>query len=144
MLDTQERYALAINAARLPVWEYDIPNNRVTGNTHWHRALGHDLTETQAMLHSETWLGRIHPDDVADFERVFAINMAESAGFFEAEFRMQAADGSYKWLLGRGHVVERDATGVALRIVGISIDIDARKKGRRSLAAKRAAIAIRH
>lgn len=128
VLDANEQYELAINAAQLPVWEYDIPNNRVSGNVHWHRALGYELTEAQAALRSETWLNGIHPDDVAGFERVYSSEIADSTGFFETEFRMQTADGSYKWLLDRGRVVERDALGVPIRVVGISVDIDARKR----------------
>lgn len=133
VLDAKEQYELAINAARLPVWEYDVPNNRVSANVHWHRALGYELTEAQAATRFETWLSGIHPDDVAGFERVFSSDIADSTGFFETEFRIQTADGSYTWLLDRGRVVERSATGAPLRVVGISVDIDARKRSEEAL-----------
>lgn len=133
VLDAKEQYELANNAARLPVWEYDVLNNRVSANVHWHRALGYELTEDQAATRFETWLSGIHPDDVAGFERVFSSDSADSTGFFETEFRIQTADGSYKWLLDRGRVVERSATGAPVRVVGISVDIGARKRSEEAL-----------
>ena len=40
---------------------------------------------------------------------------------------MRCADGSYKWILARGQVTERDASGQALRMVGTHADTTLRK-----------------
>ncbi len=39
---------------------------------------------------------------------------------------MKAKDDTWKWILGRGRAVSRDANGIALRIVGTNIDITER------------------
>ena len=40
---------------------------------------------------------------------------------------MRCADGDYKWIVSRGKVVERDATGHPVRAVGTHTDLTARK-----------------
>jgi PAS domain S-box-containing protein len=46
---------------------------------------------------------------------------------------MRTASGAYKWLLDRGRVVERDVNGAPRKVIGISIDIDARKRAEEAL-----------
>ncbi len=128
MRRAEVHYRLAVDAARLPVWEYDVASNTVTGNIHWHRTLGYELSEEDAGQRVETWLSDVHPDDVARFEHIFSSDAADDTGFYETEFRIRTRSGAYKWLLERGRVVERDADGAPVKVVGISVDIDSRKR----------------
>jgi len=124
----EDRYELAVDAARLPVWEYDVDGDTVIGNLYWHQVLGHDVTEAGALRRVETWRSNIHPDDVGRLGHVFSGDAADATGFFQSEFRIRAATGEYKWLLDRGRVVERAPDGAPRRVMGISLDIDARKR----------------
>jgi len=124
----EDRYELAIHAARLPVWEYDVCSDTVTGNANWHRAVGHDLTDDEALRRVETWLSDIHPDDVERHRRLFTSGATDHAGFYQSEFRIGLPNGHYKWLLDRGRVVARAPDGAPTRVVGISLDIDAQKR----------------
>src|SRR2546429_241213 len=124
----EDRYELAVDAARLPVWEYDVDGDTVIGNLYWHQVLGHDVTEVGALRRVETWRSNIHPDDVGRLSHVFSGDAADATGFFQSEFRIRAATGEYKWLLDRGRVVERAPDGAPRRVMGISLDIDARKR----------------
>ncbi len=121
----EDLYEHAISATRLPVWKYDVASDTVTGSVYWHQALGYEVADKGATRRVETWLSDIHPDDIARYRRAFA---GDVAGFFQCEFRIRTATGQYKWLLDRGRVVERGADGAPLKIVGISLDIDARKQ----------------
>ena len=121
-------HELAINAARLPVWEYDVRSDTVRGNTHWHRAIGYDLSEQEARERTETWLIDMHPEDASKYRRIVEQASTDTVGFFEADFRIKLPSGQYKWLLDRARVVERSATGAVLKIAGVSLDIDARKR----------------
>jgi PAS domain S-box-containing protein len=117
------------------VWEYDVASNTVTGNVYWHRTLGHELSAAEARQRTETWLSDIHPDDRPAQERFIIGEAAGSTDFYQSEFRVRTATGEYKWLLDRGRVVERAADGAPLKAVGISLDIDARKRMESALRA---------
>jgi PAS domain S-box-containing protein len=123
----EERYQIAVDAAQLPVWEHDVRADVVKGNVYWHRNLGYDLTEEQASQRAETWLSDIHPED-AERMAYLGLQPSGSSGFYETEFRMKTRTGEYKWLLDRGRITLRDAHGEPLKLSGISLDIDSRKR----------------
>jgi PAS domain S-box-containing protein len=124
----ENRYELAVSAARLPVWQYDVCSDTVTGNLYWHRTVGHKLTFDEAQQRVETWLSDIHPDDIERNSKLFAREATDETGFYQSEFRIRMPSGEYKWLLDRGRVVERAADGAPTKVVGISLDIDAQKR----------------
>jgi PAS domain S-box-containing protein len=124
----EDRYELAVDAARLPVWEYDVAHDTFVGNAYWHQVLGRNVTEAEALRRVETWLSDIHPDDTRRIANVFSRDAADATGFFQCECRIRAATGEYKWLLERGRVVERAPDGAPRKVMGISLDIDARKR----------------
>lgn len=128
MRRAEDRYELAIDAARLPVWEYHVARDTVIGNVYWHQVRGHDVTEAEALRRLETWLSNIHPDDAGRHSHIFCGDAADATGFYQSEFRIRAATGEYKWLLHRGRVVERAPDGAPRKVMGISLDIDARKR----------------
>lgn len=131
----QDRYDLAIRAAQLPVWEYDVVTDTLTGNVYWHRAMGRALDEAAAALHRETGLSDVHPDDRATLARAYRMQGGDDTDFYEAEYRVRLPGGEYKWLLDRARVVSRDAAGLPTRLVGIALDIDVRKRMELSLRA---------
>jgi PAS domain S-box-containing protein len=57
----------------------------------------------------------------------------EARGGFAVEFRFRAKDGSWRWILARGKVVESDPDGKALRMAGSHTDIGERKRAEETL-----------
>ncbi|MBV9696495.1 MAG: PAS domain-containing protein, partial [Gammaproteobacteria bacterium] len=131
----EERYELAVHAAHLPVWEYDVVTDTLLGNVYWNRALGHELSEGEARERSETWLSDVHPEDLRKYEQILRNAANEATGFFEFEGRVKHRGGTYRWILDRGRVVQRDGAGAPLKIVGISLDVDDRKRMESALRA---------
>jgi PAS domain S-box-containing protein len=124
----ENRYELAVSAARLPVWQYDVCSDTVTGNAYWHRTMGHELTDAEALHGVDTWLSNIHPDDVERHRKVFTPEATDHTGFYQSEYRIRLPNGKHKWLLDRGRVVERAPDGAPTKVIGISLDIDAPKR----------------
>ena len=131
--DAEARYELAVHAARLPVWEYDAATGTVLGNAHWHRVAGCELTESGAGRRSELWMSDVHPEDAPQYAGILAAQPADEAGFYQNEYRIRLPTGEDRWLLDRARVVERDATGMPLKVIGISVDIHAQKELQASL-----------
>jgi PAS domain S-box-containing protein len=125
--DANDRFRLAIEAARVPIWEYDVASDTVRGNIYWHRIFGYDLSEEESSRRTETWLSDVHPDDIRNFSHVFEDGFTDQNGFYEAEFRVRTKNGAHKWILERGRIVARDEGGRPTTLRGIVLDIDARK-----------------
>ncbi|MBS0387119.1 MAG: PAS domain-containing protein [Proteobacteria bacterium] len=129
----EDLHSLTVEAARLPMWEYDVPSDTLHGNRHWHRAVGYELSEAAARERTETWLSSVHPDDAGKIARILEPDPNDRSGFFENELRIQQPNGEYRWLLDIARVVERGADGAPLKIVGVALDIDTRKRMEDSL-----------
>lgn len=72
------------------------------------------------------WRDHVHPDDIGRFLVAFRRALKAGAGF-DAEYRLRAADGSYRWMLDRG--VPRDDGGM----VGACVDITDRARAERDI-----------
>ena len=75
-----------------------------------------------------TWRGRVHAEDLATMLAALSAHLKGSSPGYECEFRLRAANGSYRWVLSRGRVEERDAQGQALRAVGTLTDLTDRRQ----------------
>jgi len=124
--ESEERLQLAMEATGNGLWDWDIP----TGETYYSQGycsmLG--LEPGEFPEHFTGWLDLIHPQDR---ERAWKANQGCILGeveTFAVEFRMRHKDGSWRWILGRGKSVARDAEGKAIRLVGTHADITDRKK----------------
>jgi signal transduction histidine kinase len=69
-----------------------------------------------------------HPDDLPGVRRGAAAHLRGETTVYEREFRVKDATGGWSWVLLRGRVVERDAKGRALRMLGTVSDFTARKR----------------
>ena len=126
--DAEQRLELAVQGAQLPVWDWDMKHDRVRSNHHWYRALGIDISPAEAERREEPWLEGVHPDDVPRMQAAVAEHLSGEKDYYEAEYRYRTSDGSWKWLLDRGKVVDWDESGAPRRLSGIAIDIDGRKR----------------
>lgn len=123
---SEERFVLAMSANKDGIWDWDIVTNDVYYSPGYKAMLGYSVDEVPE--HVDSWLDLIHEDDR---ERAFKANtecIENLKSDFEVEFRMMAKDGQWRWILGRGNAVERDADGRALRMIGTHTDVTERKK----------------
>jgi PAS domain S-box-containing protein len=116
--------AEAQRLSHLGSWEWDIGRNRVTWSDELHRLFG--LERAKLPLTYESYLGRIHPEDLALVRTTVEDAYAHGTPF-EMEHRVLLTDGSVRWLHGRGRV-ETDDSGTPVRMVGTSQDITDRKR----------------
>ncbi|WDP89917.1 MAG: transporter substrate-binding domain-containing protein [Desulfobacter sp.] len=118
---SEERFKMAMDVTRDGLWDWDIVLNEVYYSPAYASMLGYDSTKVPA--HVDSWRSLIHPDDKEEAFRENQNCIDNKCDQFKVEFRMQAKNGEWRWIMGRGKAVKRDETGKALRMVGTHTDI---------------------
>ncbi|MFW5498789.1 MULTISPECIES: ABC transporter substrate binding protein [unclassified Maridesulfovibrio] len=118
---SRERFALAMAANKDGVWDWNIKTDDVYYSPGYKAMLGYG--ENELPSHVDSWVDLIHEDDRVHAFSVNSKCINNEIENFEVEFRMQAKDGKWLWILGRGNAVERDESGKAIRMIGTHTDI---------------------
>ena len=114
----EERQRLALAAADLGAWDWDLTTGAVTWSPVIERHLGIAAGSFGGTI--EAMRAFIHPDDrEAVAER--GLEAVRTGAPYSAEFRMIRADGSIRWSRTSGHVVS-DELGRPVRLLGIDAD----------------------
>lgn len=119
--ESEERFQLALLGGDLGLWDWDIERDHVIYNDRWVRMLGYELSDIEPS--SRYWEYLIHPDDYPRVGSLMRAHLKGETPFFEAELRLRARDGSWRWILSKGKVVSRDAGRRAVRLTGTHLDI---------------------
>ncbi len=119
----EERWGLALQSAAFGVWDLDPRAQRVHYSPEWKAMLGYGDLPVEETEHTDFWRRRVHPDDLQRMLAALHAHLAGDASSYAVEFRLRAADGSWRCVLSRGRVVERDAGGAPLRMVGTLTDL---------------------
>ena len=119
--DSEERLASALKGADLGLWDMHIPTGFTLFNTRWAEMLGYTVAELTP--HEKTWRELVHPEDINDVLTVLSAYLLGETQDFKIRHRLRTKSGEWKWVLSAGRVVERDADGIPVRVVGIHQDI---------------------
>ena len=120
--ESEERLSLAVQAADLGTWDWDI----VAGRLVWSlRCLALFGLSPDTQMTYERFLDALHP---ADRERIdCAVRTAlDRHEEYTAEARTVWPDGSLHWVISRGKAFY-DTSGKAVRMIGAAMDITERK-----------------
>ncbi len=114
------------------MWDWNLRTNEMFYSVQWKRMIGYEDNEIGSD-HQE-WVTRIHPKDrdrcLVDVQ---SIVMGKTSSY-RNEHRIRCKDGSYKWILARGKVVEWTDDGNPKRIIGTHTDITERKQAEDALS----------
>jgi len=122
----EQRWGMALQSASFGVWDLDPVNERVHYSPQWKQTLGYGSVDEPDS--TTTWRARVHPGDLQAMRDALEACLQGRVADYAHEFRLRAADGCYRWVLSRGRVVERDAQGRALRMVGTLTDLTERRE----------------
>lgn len=125
LAESEERLKFALHGSNAGIWDWRIDTAHTYYSPRWKRLLGYG--ENELLAHSEEWLKRVHPDDLARVMALLNGHMSGASPFFESEHRLRRKGGDYIWVLERG-VVLRDEGGRPYRMVGALTDISQRKE----------------
>ncbi len=120
--ESEARWQFALDGAGDGVWDWNLSTGKVFRSTRWVSMLGYAPEDLDGSI--DAWSSRVHPDDLPATLEAQAAHLRGETPIFTREFRLRCKDGAYKWILARGLVVERDAAGRPLRMIGTQTDID--------------------
>lgn len=121
LIEFEQRLELALEGGGIGIWDLCVPTGAVLYDTHWAQMLGYDVHELAP--HIQTWHTLLHPEDRLHAVSLWDAHLQGRTPVYEAEFRLLAKGGEYRWILSRGKVVERNATGTPRRAIGMHMDI---------------------
>lgn len=115
----EERLRLALSAANIGTWEWNLATDQVIWSEGHFRILGYEMGAFEPTF--EHWRSRVHPEDLARVEAAIddALKLNDE---YQCEYRVIRLDGCVRWVQARGrHLL---ATGRAVqRMYGILLDI---------------------
>lgn len=123
--DSEEQLSLAVEGAKLGMWDWQLDTRELGFNRIASRMLGYHDEEVAFNVQSVRALA--HPDDEARLVDEMEAHLAGSSTFFEADVRMRRKTGGYVWTNMRGRITERDHRNKPVRVTGMLIDISRRK-----------------
>lgn len=119
--EREEQLNLALEAGQLGFWDWNIVSGAVQFGGQWFSMLGYTMDEIEP--HVSAWERLIHPDEKEFVMRVLEDHLEGRTPLYSCTYRLRQKNGSWRWILARGRVVERDAQGRPLRAIGINADM---------------------
>ena len=118
-LMSEQKRAIALGAGGRIFWEADFATRMITFE-------GQNLERTSCSI--EAHYANMHPEDRAHHGECVQAYCDGLAPVFHCEYRVRAADGSWRWRETNGRTVEVDRAGRPARMVGTAVDITERKE----------------
>lgn len=126
---SEERMRLALGAAPMGTWEYDV----ASGLVQWAGALATRMGHLPGAspLPVEVFRTFLHPEDRERVRGLVDAALRDDVPF-HYEARLLGPDGATRWVLVHGRVL-RDGGGRPQRLVGVDLDVTERKEAEEGL-----------
>jgi len=121
--ESEERMRMTAEAVNLGIWEWDLSKDEIWATNARRALLGWPASGKITLEH---FLSSLHPDDRDRIRHAIDDAIHKGQGF-DSEYRLVLPDGIVRWMATRGSV-RLDAHGKPAQLLGISIDITARKQ----------------
>lgn len=109
------------------LWDWSLVTGEIDVSPSFRAIVG--WQDGRPLCGNDIWPERLHPDDLRKAMAAFSAHLAGDRPITEVEFRLRVEDGSYRWLALRGKIMERDADGRPLRMIGTVRDVHDRYLG---------------
>ena len=122
--EMSDRLQLATSAGRIGIWDLDLQTREVVWDDQMLAIYG--ITRQTFESNTNIWSGLVHPEDYPAISERFQRSIRSNTPY-ESEFRIFGRNGGIRHIRAFAHF-ERDANGVAVRVVGVNWDITEEKR----------------
>jgi PAS domain S-box-containing protein len=138
--ESERRMHIVLEVTREGIWDWHVPSGKVIHNARWYTILGYGVGSIPETM--EAFAALIHLEDMEGvMQRIDALLRGEIQTY-QSEHRLRFHDGVYHWVQDRGMVVERDAEGQPLRVVGSFFDNTEKYRVEQALRKEREALKL--
>ena len=123
--DESNRLELALQSSRLGLWDWNMITGQTVFNERWAEIIGYRLEELEPTT-IDTWMEHAVAEDLEKSNEAISAHVRGETSHYDIDVRMKHRAGHVVWVHDRGRVVERDADGSPVRMVGTHEDITAR------------------
>ncbi|MCX5793035.1 MAG: PAS domain S-box protein, partial [Elusimicrobia bacterium] len=123
--ESEERLRVTLEETQIGTWDWDVVNDIWHASPTYFTMLGY--APEPGNSDRKVWLSRAHPDDVAMVAGKIRGVLAGLDVKYQYEARLRHADGTYRWNAVLGKTIKKDSSGKPARIIGVRMDITARK-----------------
>jgi signal transduction histidine kinase len=127
--DNKDWLNLALSAANMGAWDWRLDTTELTWSDETRQIF--DLADRMSGITPEAFIDLIYLDDRPVVSEAVTRTLKQGAPY-EVEFRLASQDGSQRWLISKGKAL-LDEAGRATRMLGIYMDVTARKRDEQSL-----------
>lgn len=120
------KWKIALENSEVGIWDYNAKNDVVFYSEESKNILG--FKNNELVNSALEWNRRVHPEDLERYFKDFNAHINGQLDTYRNEHRVLCKDGTYKWILDKGKVVDRDHNGKPTRVIGTHTDITYRKK----------------
>jgi PAS domain S-box-containing protein len=121
--ESEERLCMAMSAAEMGTWRWDVVANQDTRGASFNRMLGLEAEESTQPV--EDFLQRVHSEDRAAVDQEIKRSIRER-DMYKAEFQIVCPDGTERWLRDQG-MPFYDEQGRISYMTGAVVDITERR-----------------
>jgi diguanylate cyclase (GGDEF)-like protein/PAS domain S-box-containing protein len=140
--ESEARLAAVMEGSQLGYSDWNIQTGEVLRNERWAEILGYSLKEIEPTY--QLWEDLLHPDDRASVLQAMQDHLDRKTPVHRDEYRLRAKDGSYRWILDQGKIVEYDPQGRPLRMTATHTDVTSRKEAEAELRKAKDALEVTH
>jgi PAS domain S-box-containing protein len=130
LLHSQARYRLASEAVADAIWDWDLTTDAVDWSVGVQKLFGYTPEELGPDIRG--WSEHIHPEDRERVTHGLHAVIGGTGARWQDEYRFRHRDGRYVRVTDHG-LVERDARGKGVRMVGAMQDVTAQRSAQESL-----------
>ncbi|HLN28449.1 MAG TPA: PAS domain S-box protein [Gemmataceae bacterium] len=127
--EAEARLRLALDAAHMLVWDWDIEANEIAFSEDYGKFFGLPPTG-KTVKNDDSILEPVFPDDRGPLVDAFQRSL-DTGQDFQLQFRGKSRDGATAWYLARGRM--QKAVDGASRMIGVTLDITLQKKAEDTL-----------
>mgnify|MGYP001809750808 CR=1 FL=1 len=124
--ESEKRLQIALDAGGIGLWSWNTLTDEAFFSDQWMAMLGYGPEELPAC--GDTWKALMHPEDRDVAYGALQRHLSGESPVYETEFRLRHKDGTWRWVMASGQVIDRDFEGVAIRIAGVHKEITDRKQ----------------